>query len=634
MKIKDIAKLAEVSPSTVSKIINKKDEYISASTRERVLKIVREYNYQPNSFKSSKTKKSWIIGILLNSTVTNDSTLDGLLKEAQANGYSTLLLNNYNDPQQELKNIKMMCQTQIDGIIWEPVEKKSLFYKTLLEKLNIPIQTIGVNGEDETLLLPYEKTSYQLTKTLLNKNHKHIACLTSDRRRMPMFIDGYKKALFDNHLNFNNELVFHEINDDLVHSILNQEITAILISHYFEAIELYTLISKSKIQVPNNLSIAAIKNDDDLSLLSNTQIKISSINIKNADFGKFVCEKIIHKIEGKKFEINHIFEDLKIDSFASISGPYNLNAPKAIIVGSINIDTYLNTPKFLDKNKVTILSDVTIRAGGKGLNQAVGVAKLGQPVTLIGKVGIDRDSDKVFKTLDNQGINTNDLIRSKNARTGRSYILVQEDGESMISIHPGANGELTPEDLLEKKERFNNAAFCLIQTEIPLNTIESACNLAKNVGAKVILKPSIEQKIPKRILKKIDILIPNETSLFYISEKKKSLEEASTWLLEAGVKNVIVTLGEKGSFLKTDKLEKYFPAADFPVVDTTGACDAFISALTSYLMEGYDIEKSIKIANIAAGFSLSRYNVINSLIDKHTLDSHLVHLGLISSVTS
>lgn len=626
MNIKDIAKLAGVSVSTVSKIVNKKDDSISQETRERVLKIVKDYNYTPYASMVSSQKKSWVLGILLNSSVTLDSTLDGILKEAQSLGYSTLVLNNYGDAEQELKNLTTLCKANIDGIIWEPVSEKSLAHKQLLDELNIPIQTIGLNGGDQALLLPYEKAAYKMTETLIEKGHQAIACLAPKGRRMAALVDGYMSALFDHHLKLNDDYVFQTINDELLHLINTQEISGIIISHYLQAIELYTLLSHSAIRIPDNFSMVSIQNDDDFGAFTNSHIRVSSIIIKNADFGKFICKKLICEIEEKSFTSSFLVNDLKIDSNTTISKPYDLHAPKVLVVGSINIDTYLNTPDIPREGGTTILSNISNLPGGKGLNQAIGAAKLGHRAKLIGKIGSDLDSDRIYKELEANGISTSGIIRSTTGHTGRAYIFVQADGESMISILPGANNELTPADLNAKKELFQDTAYCLLQTEIPLDTIERACDLAHEHGAKTILKPSINQQLPDQLLQKIDILVPNEKELRFLCHKEDSLEQMTNTILSKGVATIIVTRSKKGSYLRTVKESKYFKSSEFPAINTTGAGDAFISALAAYLMHGYSLDEAIEIATYAAGFSISRDGVVTSLIDKQTLDSYVSRL--------
>src|SRR5699024_11694840 len=97
---------------------------------------------------------------------------------------------------------------------------------------------------------------------------------------------------------------------------------------------------------------------------------------------------------------------------------------------------------------------------------------------------------------------------------------------------------------------------------------------------------------------------------------------------EQGVQAIIVTCGEKGSYLRTAHTSRYFEATNFPAIDSTGAGDAFISALTVYLMDGYSLEKAIEIATFAAGFSIARDGVIPSLVDKQTLDAYIARTGL------
>ena len=103
-----------------------------------------------------------------------------------------------------------------------------------------------------------------------------------------------------------------------------------------------------------------------------------------------------------------------------------------------------------------------------------------------------------------------------------------------------------------------------------------------------------------------------------------TLEEKAAYFLERGVKNVIVTLGKKGVLLKTPQVCHYFPATENIAVDSTGASDSFISALASYLSKGYPTEAAIQIAIQAAGFSVSKEGVIDSLVDHVTLENYLI----------
>ena len=151
----------------------------------------------------------------------------------------------------------------------------------------------------------------------------------------------------------------------------------------------------------------------------------------------------------------------------------------------------------------------------------------------------------------------------------------------------------TPEDIQKRKRFFKNTGYCLIQSEIPLDTVAEACRVAHEYGAKTILKPSVCGHIPSEVLAQVDILIPNEDELNELCPDYASIEEKTAFLLECGIEIVIATLGERGCYVRCVNLDKYFPAVPFPSVDNTGASDAFISALASYLLYGYSLEEAL-----------------------------------------
>lgn len=623
MNIKEIAKLAGVSASTVSKIINQKDDTISSETRERVLKIVKEYNYQPYATTLATQTKSWTIGVLLSSSVSLDTTLDGIIQTAQMSGYSILVLNNYSNPEQELKNITALKKRNVDGLIWEPVNEESLQHKVYLEKMEIPILTIGQSGGEKNAFPPYEEAAYQMTQELINQKHTKIACILTEGRRTAAFFEGYKKCLFDNQMPLDSGLIFYALDDNLTHSLKNRKITGIISSHYRKAMEFYQLMNSLTYQIPEDISLISLKNDrTEVSTFSDIS-DISTFTIKNADFGSALCKKLIDLIEKKETTATLDYQLLQLDNQTTISQPFNLNTPKVTVVGSIHIDNYLTVPKLPSNGKTVSISGSTIYPGGKGVNQSVGVAKLGHRVSLIGNIGTDLDADYIYSTLEEFGVETLGIKRCNNTNTGKAYIFVDALGHSMISILSGANGVFTPDDLLAKQELFKNTGYCLIQSEVPLATVAKACSLAHQSGAKTILKPSANEKIPQEILSEVDIFIPNEDELNELCPNHDSLEKQTDFLLECGIETIIVTLGERGCYVKTADWDEYVPAFDFQPLDTTGASDAFISALSSYLLYGYSLKKAVRIATYAAGFCITRDGVVPSLIDKQSLETYI-----------
>lgn len=623
MNIKEIAQLAGVSTSTVSKIVNQKDESISSETRERVLKIVKEYNYTPYASATASPAKTWILGILLRSSVSLDSTLDGIIQTAQKNGYSALVYNSYSDMEQELKNITSLCKNNVDGIIWEPVSKESLAYITQFKNMKIPLLTIGSNGGDNSHLLPYEEAAYRITQELINRSHTDIACILKEGRRTTAFLNGYKKCLFDNHIKFDKDLIFYDLNESLIYKVNTHSISGIISSHYRKAMEFYQLMNMLNYRIPEDISLISLKNDMTESLALPNIPEISTYTILNADFGSYLCSKLITEIEKRKAEVHSFVQAFHLDNQTTVSIPFCLKAPKITVVGSINIDTYLNVPQLPRSGKAVSTSTSFTYPGGKGINQSIGVAKLGHRVTLIGNVGSDIDSDYIYKALEEYGVESFGVKRYNEAKTGKAYIFVESSGHSMISILAGANNTLTPDDIQKRKRFFKNTGYCLIQSEIPLETVAEACRVAHEYGAKTILKPSVCSHIPSEVLAGVDILVPNKDELNELCPDYSGIEEKTAFLLECGIEIVIVTLGERGCYVRCADLDKYFPAMPFPSVDNTGASDAFISALSSYLLYGYSLEDAVQIATYAAGFCISREGVVPSLIDKRSLETYI-----------
>ena len=200
---------------------------------------------------------------------------------------------------------------------------------------------------------------------------------------------------------------------------------------------------------------------------------------------------------------------------------------------------------------------------------------------------------------------------------------MENNGESAVSVLPGANECLSPDDIEKRKRIFKNAAFCLISTEIPIETAIRAALIAKSYNVKSILKPAALKKMPAELLCNIDIFVANKKEASIFCTEFNSFEEQARYFYRQGVGTVIITLGGDGCYLKNAALEKYFPAADFQSIDTTGGADAFISGLVSYLMDGYSLETAIEIATYAAGFCISKHGVIPALVDKPTLESHI-----------
>lgn len=619
MNIKDIARLAGVSTSTVSKIVNHKDADITDATRQRVLDLVRRYHYAPYSSAKPQTA-SWRIGVLLRSSISMDTTLDGIIKTAQAEGYGTLVFDSFSDRDQEEANLKAALEQKVDGIIWEPVGPESLTLKKLIKEEGVPELTIGPLGDDRSSLLPYEEAAYRITRELVDRKHTSIACLVTPGRRMDSFLRGYRRCLFDRNLEFHEDLVFRQVDDETSRIMDGRQVTGVVASHYRLALELLQFAQSLHYRIPQDFSLVSLKNDTSEPLRYPGSPAVSSYTMRNADFGSYLCGRIIDTIGHRTANPETFDQAFHLDGESTVAPPPRMRRKRIVVVGSINFDTYLTVPDLPRAGMTVSTHTYASTPGGKAANQAIGAARLGHRVSLIGNVGNDATADKIYGSMRRAHVDTTGIKRVTGRDTGKAYIFVDDRGESTISLVAGANATLTPADIRGRERLFENAAYCLVQTEIPLDAVQEACRTARRHGAKTIVKPSSCTSLPGRILEETDMLIPNLSELETICPGGGTKVQKAERLIKAGAGMVIITEGERGCTLVTGKGHRTFPARKTRVVDDTGAGDAFISALAACLLDGVDLEKAIFMANQAAAFSVSQEGVIPSMVDRQQLE--------------
>lgn len=625
MTIKEIANLAGVSISTVSKIVNGKDQNMNQQTRERVLKIVKEYNYTPYGTVRNLTQaKSFVLGVLLRSSRQTNLMLNGILQAAQEAGYNILLLDSHGDSSIELKHITALCRHRVDGVIWEPVSTNSLQHEHFFTEQNIQICPLNPPANGTGYTIDFTQMGYHLTEKLIQYKHSQLVCLTKKGSlRSSMVLNGFKKCLYDYQIAYHDKMQVTIDDPACCSKIITHNFSGIVSSHFASALNLYEQMSKLHYYIPTDFSMVSLK-DDVREAISFP--RISSIKIPYLEFGYYVCTRLIRQCENieDQQEPSWLFaSNNEFDSEDSVEIPLFFRSKKIVVVGSINTDYTFNVDWLPQAGKTTTILSSTSTLGGKGANQSVGAAKLGRDVSLIGEIGNDIESPFIFDILEKEHVSTRGIHRDMGAQTGKAYIYIEKDGEGTITILSGANGNLSPKSVQNRQYLFENAGFALISTEIPIDTVLEAARTGRNYGAQIILKPATLKSLPKELWKLTDIFIPNRKEATALAPKDSTVEEQADYFFRQGVPIVIITLGHEGCFLKTATTQKYFPAANFVSIDTTGGADAFISALAAYLTEGYDLEKSIRIATYAAGICVSRQGVVPALTDRNTLETHI-----------
>ena len=298
-----------------------------------------------------------------------------------------------------------------------------------------------------------------------------------------------------------------------------------------------------------------------------------------------------------------------------------------LVVGSANMDMVVVT-KTLPQPGETLLGDkFAMFPGGKGANQAVCCGKLGGKVYFIGKMGKDVFRSRLMQSMQRDGVNLQHLLSDAHAPTGVALINVDACGQNVIVVVSGSNMKLTPDDVRRKRQVFAKVSVLLLQLEIPLATVVEAVRLAKRQGVAIVLNPAPARALPRSLLRLVDFLTPNEIEAELLTgvpvRDCAAAEKAARQLLSSGVKNVIITLGDKGCLLVNAQRTESFPAFRVRAVDTTAAGDAFNGGLALSLAEGRTIDEAIGFASSVAAYAVTKMGAQSSMPTKAELRKFL-----------
>lgn len=280
------------------------------------------------------------------------------------------------------------------------------------------------------------------------------------------------------------------------------------------------------------------------------------------------------------------------------------------VIGSNMVDLITYTNSLPKAGETLEAPDFAIGCGGKGANQAVAAAKLGGNVMMISKVGDDLFAPNTVANLQQQGVDTRYITTAPGTSSGVAPIFVDDQSQNRILIIKGANQQLKPADIDDAAEALTSCKLMILQLEIPLETVYYAIDFARQHNIKVILNPApAVADLDIQYACKCDFFMPNETELEILTGMPVSTDEevqlAGQSLLKRGLKNLIITLGSRGSLWMTGDDLHHVAPTPVKAVDTSGAGDAFIGCFAYVLVKTGDIAEAMSQASAYAACSVT-----------------------------
>lgn len=264
--------------------------------------------------------------------------------------------------------------------------------------------------------------------------------------------------------------------------------------------------------------------------------------------------------------------------------------------------------------------------GGKGSNQTVAAARLGGEVHFVTKVGADAFGEIARQTHSQAGVNTQFMFETKEYATGAAAIIIDGGtGANAIVVAPGAADALTCEEIERSKAVIAASACFMTQFELKMELVEYGLRLARDLGVPTILDPAPACDCPDSLLELCDYVTPNEVEAEALTGMTvatlEQAERAAGVLLRRGVQNVVLTLGDRGAFVKTETFSQHIlPCHAGTVLDTTGAGDAFNGGLAVGLSEGMGLLEAVRFGCVVSGISVTRRGTAPSMPTRAEVD--------------
>ena len=623
MNIRELAKLANVSPTTVSKVLNHKAKDISEDTKKRVWEVANKYNYSPyQKILESLDLNGNLIGVIVPQIdAMHMQIIKGAERSACENGFEIVVCGVGNNPDILLNRINSLRRKKAEGVILSRIKHH--------ETTNNFASRIVDNYTD------YSAAVHIAYKKLINHGHKKIGLLVSNLKHTDTQkkLDACKNAFLKENRSFDISLVY-ECNGTTESSaigmkyLLSNKITAVVAFDDIICSGVYRLLQNEALRIPQDMSVLCF---DGYGVYPYLYPEPTVIITDYEKVGYQAVKDLLSEIEDSVVNDSIIEADISWgNGIAPFYEQKGLFKRKVLVVGYLNMDTIIHVPEETDgygKSDINA-SGVEIMAGGKASLQSAAVARLGGNCYCIGRVGNDLNGEKIQNELSKMNINTGGIMFDNENPTGKAIIYVPKEGKTSYDIDYGANMHFTARDIERHEELFSGAAYCLLSMQLSPEVFYHTARICKRKDVKLICSIDPAFELDDHSFLGAHILVSTVAGINILIPGKHSLEKKIQVLINQHCENVIITLEYEGQcILINSKQQTKFTVTDFEFVNHTAGVDSFCGALSVALTGGKNINEAVAYALTGAALTMSRDGSLPALPDAEEITDNLKRIS-------
>ena len=291
--------------------------------------------------------------------------------------------------------------------------------------------------------------------------------------------------------------------------------------------------------------------------------------------------------------------------------------PRVVVFGGLNFDLIVETPHFAAPGETVEAPAYHEMFGGKGGNQAVGAARMGARVDMVGRIGGDSYGKALVASLKAAGVGVSGVTADRERKTGLAFVFIDQSGENTVTAVYGANAACGVNERDSAIALLEGAAMLLVQQEVSVETTREVMALARAGDVRVMLDPAPARENARDLLSLAEIVTPNETEAEHLTgvsvRDVGGAARAAAELRRAGPTVAIVTLGARGAYIDSDEVSGHFAPFAVTPIASVAAGDAFAAALATCLAEGLGMSDAMVRATASAAISVTRKGAQESM---------------------